>query len=313
MRIKFIKNHGKVAMIILTCNQKKMLKEALDSVIKKTDYKNYKIFLVDNGSEDRHDLMVKKKFPKVEVIRNEKNLGYSKGNNIGIKKASEIYKPDYFVLLNDDIEMTNKNWLSKMIEIAKSDKKIGIVGSQSIYPNGSFQSSGGYLKRWVITQILEFKKGAVLDVDHLDMVCVLVKKELMNKIKGFDEIFTPFLLEDTDYCLRAKKAGYSIKLDTSVKVIHKKSQTIESMKNKRKLLIRFKNDIIFSRRHLTGWNKFFRIFIYLPMVAVFKKKHDEDELKFKNFELRKDFLVNLYYWILAFIPRSYKKIIENVK
>ena len=313
MNKKLVKNHEKVAMIILTCNQKKMLEEALESIIKKTDYQNYKIFLVDNGSEDRHDLMVKKKFPKVEVIRNEKNLGYGKGNNIGIKRASEIYKPDYFVLLNDDIEMTDKNWLSKMIEVAKSDKKIGLVGSQSIYPNGNLQSSGGYLKKWVITQILEFKEGAILDVDHLDMVCVLVKKEVMDKIKGFDEIFTPFLLEDTDYCLRTKKAGYSIKLDTNVRIIHKKSQTIESMKNKRKLLIRFKNDIIFSRKHLTGWNKFFRIFIYLPMVAVFKKKHDEDELKFKNFELRKDFLVNLYYWILAFIPHSYKKIIENVK
>ena len=283
----------KVAIIILTCNQKRMLEEALESVIKKTNYKNYKIFLVDNGSKDRHDLMVKKKFPKVEVIRNEKNLGYGKGNNVGIKRASEEYKPDYFVLLNDDIEMINKNWLNKMIGVAESDKKIGIVGSQSIYPDGNFQSSGGYLRKWEIAQSLEFKEGAILNVDHLDMVCVLIKKEVMDKLKGFDEIFSPFLLEDTDYCLRAKKAGYSIKLDTNVKVIHKKGKTIESMKNKRKLLIRFKNDIIFSRRHLTGWSKFFRIFVFLPMVAVFKKKSDESSLKLKNLKLRKGFLRNL--------------------
>ncbi len=308
-----MKKQPKVAIIILTCNQKKMLEEALESVIKKTDYKNYKIFLVDNGSEDRHDLMVKKEFPKVEVIRNEKNLGYGKGNNIGIKRASKTYKPDYFILLNDDIEIIHENWLNKMIKIAESDEKIGLVGSQAIYPNGNFQSSGGYLKKWRITQSLEFEEGIILDVDHLDIVCTLVKKEVMNKIKGFDEIFTPFLLEDTDYCLRAKKAGYSVKLDTSVKIIHKKGQTINSMKDKRKLLIRFKNDIIFSKRHLTGWNKFFRIFIYLPIVAIFKKEHDEDELKFKNFRLRKDFLVNLYYWVLAFMPSVYKKIIEDVK
>lgn len=297
----------KVAMILLTCNQKKMLEEALESIIKKTDYKNYKIFLVDNGSEDRHDLMVKKKFPKVDVIRNKKNLGYSKGNNVGIRKACKTYDPDYFVLLNDDIEMINENWLKKMIEVAESDEKIGIVGSQSIYPNGIFQSSGGHLKGYIITMTHKFKEGDILDVDHLDVVCVLVKRKVMDKLEGFDEIFTPFLLEDTDYCLRAKEKGYSIKLDTNVKIIHKKSQTIHAMDNKLNLLIRFKNDIIFSRRHLKGKYKFFRIFIFLPMVAVFKKKHDEDELKFKNFKLRKDFLINLYHYVIAFSPKLYRR------
>src|SRR3990167_3422431 len=95
----------KAAIIILTYNQKKMLEEALDSIIRKTDYKNYKIFLVDNASLDRHDLMVKRKFPQVRIIRNEKNLGYGEGNNIGIKTAVKEYGPDYFVLLNDDIEI----------------------------------------------------------------------------------------------------------------------------------------------------------------------------------------------------------------
>lgn len=296
----------KVAMILLTCNQKKMLEETLESIVKKTDYKNYKIFLVDNGSKDRHDLMVKKKFPKVEVIRNEKNLGYSKGNNIGIKRAYNVYDPDYFVLLNDDIEITNRNWLKKMMKVAESDRQIGIVGSQSIYPNGDFQSSGGHIKGYVITMTLEFKEGDLLDVDHLDVVCVLVKREVMDKLKGFDEILTPYLLEDTDYCLRAKEEGYSIKLDTSVKVIHKKSQTIHAMDNRLNMLIRFKNDLIFSRRHLKGKDRLFRMFIFLPMVAILKKKRDEDELKFRNFKLRSDFLKNIYYYLIAFNRNLYK-------
>ena len=296
----------KVAMILLTHNQKDMLKEALESIIKKTDYVNYKIFLVDNGSEDRHDLMVEENFPQVEVIRNEKNLGYSKGNNIGIERAKEVYNPDYFVLLNDDMEILKGDWLNKMIRLMKSDNKIGIVGSQSVYPDGSFQSSGGHLRGHVITMSLEFEEGDILDVDHLDIVGVLVKKEVMDKLEGFDEELTPFLLEDTDFCLRSKEEGYLVKLDTGNKVIHKKSQTIHAMDNKLNMLIRFKNDIIFSRRHLKGKDKFFRLFIFLPMVAVFKKKRDEDELKFKNFRLRKDFIRNLYYYIIAFDRKVYK-------
>ena len=80
----------KVAIVILTCNQKRMLEETLESLIKKMNYKNYKIFLVDNGSVDRHDLMVKKEFPQVDITRNKENLGFSKANNIGIKKADLV-------------------------------------------------------------------------------------------------------------------------------------------------------------------------------------------------------------------------------
>lgn len=295
----------KVAIIVLTHNQKKLLQETLQSV-EKTDYKNYKIFLVDNGSVDRHDLMVKKKFPKVKVIRKNKNMGYSKGNNIGIKIARKEYNPDYYVLLNDDIEFTGKGWLKEMILLIECGNKIGIVGPQSIYPDGTFQNVGGYLKGWELTKISNFVEGDLLSVDHFDVVCMLVKKEVMEELGGMDEIYTPFLLEDSDFCLRCKELGYVIAIDTQIKVIHKKSKTIKAMNNKKILLIRFKNDIIFSKRHLRGWNKFFRMFVFLPMVAVFKKKNDNDELKLRNFRIRKDCLRNLYYYVIAFNRKLYK-------
>jgi len=296
----------KVAIIVLTYNQKKLLEETLKSVYNKTDYKSYKVFVVDNGSVDRHDIMVKKNFPKAVVIRNDKNLGYSKGNNVGINYVKRSYDPDYFVLLNDDIEITQKEWLSTMIRIAEGNKKIGIVSCQSVYPDGEFQNVGGYLKGWELTKILYFNEGELLDVDHFDVVCMLVKREVMDRLKGMDEIYTPFLLEDSDFHLRAKKLGYYILVVPWIKVIHKKSKTIKAMNNKKTLLVRFKNDIIFSRRHLKGWNKFFRIFIFLPMVAVFKKKDDNDELRLKNFRLRKDCLKNLYYYLIAFNRKLYK-------
>ena len=73
----------KVAIIILTCNQKKMLEETLESVLSETNYKNYKIYLVDNGSEDNHGKMVLKKFPKVDVTRNDENLGRQEERFLG--------------------------------------------------------------------------------------------------------------------------------------------------------------------------------------------------------------------------------------
>lgn len=285
----------KVAIIILTCNQKKMLEETLKSIISKMNYKNYKIYLVDNGSKDRHDLMVKKKFPKVDVTRNKKNLGFSKANNIGIKKALKEYKPDYFLLMNDDMEVNDKDFLKKMLKVAEKDKKTGVVGCQQVYPDGELQDIGGYFKNWNLTKILKFKQGEILDVDQFMGSVMLIKKEVINKIGGLDEIFTPFLLEDSDYCLRAKKVGYSIKIVTDAKVIHKKSKTVDSFSNTKHMFTRFKNDIIFSLRHMKFKYAVFRIFIYLPLVAIFRKKVDQERLSnLKNFKFRKEAVVNIF-------------------
>ncbi|HQC61394.1 MAG TPA: glycosyltransferase family 2 protein [Candidatus Pacearchaeota archaeon] len=291
----------KVAIIILTCNQKKMLEETLESLIKKMNYKNYKIFLVDNGSADRHDLMVKKEFPKVDITRNKENLGFSKANNIGIKKASKYYNPEYFLLMNDDMEVSDKDFLKKMIKVAEQDSKIGVVGCQQIYPDGTMQDVGGYFRKWNLTKILKFKQGEILDVDLFMGSCMLIKKEVMKKIGGLDEGFTPFLLEDSDYCLTAKKAGYLVKVVTDTKIIHKKSKTVNSFTNSKHMFVRFKNDIYFSIKHMTLKYALFRIFIYLPLVAVFRKKRDEERLSnLRNFAFRKEAINNIFLLIGAY-------------
>ncbi len=238
-------------------------------------------------------------------------MGFSKSNNIGIKKALKEYSPDYVLLLNDDTEVTQKNWLKKMVEIGERDRKTGILGCKIIYPDGSLQNIGGKIIKWKIDKISKFKAGEILEVDHVMGAFMLIKKEVIKKIGLLDEGFSPYLLEDTDYCLRAKEKNFDIKSVSYIEIIHKKGKTIDSLKDKKSLLIRFKNDILFSRKHLKGFNKFFRIFIYLPLVAVFKKKKEQGRLEIKNFKLRKYFLRNLYFWLLSFNPEKHKKIWEN--
>lgn len=295
----------KVAIIISTYNQDILLEECLSSLKNKTDYKRYKVFLVDDGSKKKIGGKIKKKFSWVNVIINKKNLGFSKANNIGIRKALKNYSPDYVLLLNDDTEIKQKNWLKKMIKTGENDKKIGILGCKIIYPDGKLQNIGGYIRKWEITKIKDFKKNEIIDVDHVMGSCFLIKKEVIDEIGYLDEIYSPFLLEDTDYCLRAKKAGFLIKSVSSVSIIHKKGKTIDSLKNKKNLYIRFKNDIVFSIRHLKPKYAFFRIFIYLPLVAVLKKKKDTDELRMKNFKLRKNFWINLFLLLKALLLALY--------
>ena len=290
----------KVAIITSTFNQEKLLQISLSSFLKKTNYKNYKIFLVDDSGKGEIGKKIKKKFKKVDVIINKENKGFSKSNNIGIKRASKIYNPDYFLLLNDDIEIIDKDWLKKMVKVGESDNKIGILGCKIVYPDGSLQNIGGYIKNWEIAKELNGNRKKVFEVDHVMGAFMLIKKEVIKKSGFLDENYSPYLLEDTDYCINVKKNGFKIVSVPFVSIIHKKGKSIDSLKNKDILRVRMKNDIYFSKKNLKGRNKFFRIFIYLPMVAVFKKSKDEDSLNPKNFRLRKDFLRNLFIYLRSF-------------
>ncbi len=300
-------DNKKIAIIITTYNQEKLLEICLNSLRKKTDYKNYKVYVIDDSGKGEIGKEIKKKFKWVEAIINKKNKGFSGANNVGIKNALNEYNPEYFLLLNDDTEVIDRSWLKKMIEVGENDKRIGILGCKIIYPDGSLQNIGGYIKKWKIDLELNEDKKEVFEVDHVMGACFMIKKEVIKKIGLLDEIYSPYLLEDTDYCLRAKKAGFKIVSIPFVKIIHKKGKSIDSLEDKKRLLVRFKNDIIFSKRHLKGWNKFFRIFVYLPLVAIFKKKKDTDELKPGKFILRKKFIRNLGLWFIAFFPKMYKK------
>jgi len=296
----------KVAIIISTYNQKKLLEETLESLKKKTDYKNYKVYVVDDSGKGEIGKDIIKKFGWINVIINKENKGFSGANNVGIKKALKEYNPKYVLLLNDDTEIIERNWLNKMIEVAEKDNKVGILGCKILYPDGSLQNVGGYIKKWKIELELNENKKDVFEVDHVMGAFIIIRRETIEDIGLLDEIYSPYLLEDTDYCLRAKEKGWSIVSVPYVSIIHKKGKSIDSLDDGKRLLVRFKNDIIFSKKHLRGWNKFFRMFIYLPLVAIFKKRKDTDKLKLSKFSLRSRFLRNLKLWFIAFFPKMYK-------
>ncbi len=300
----------KVAIVISTYNQLELLKINLQSIKSKTDYKNYRVYLVDDSGTEKIAKAIAKEFKWVITISDNKNRGFSGANNIGLKKAIKDYNPDYFLLLNDDAEIIEKNWLKRLIKIGEENPTAGILGCKIIYPDKTLQNMGGYLRGWRIELELNKNKKEIFEVDHVMGAFLLIKKAVIKNIGLLDEKYAPYLLEDTDYCLKAKEKGWKILSVPFVQVIHKKGKSIDTLEDKKRLLVRFKNDIIFSKSHLKGWNKFFRIFIYLPMVALFKKKNDTDDLKLNKFVLRKKFIRNLYLWFIAFFPRIYSKRIK---
>ncbi|MDP3992360.1 MAG: glycosyltransferase family 2 protein [Nanoarchaeota archaeon] len=303
-----------VAIIIVTLNSGKFIKNCLNSIREKTGYKNYKVVVSDNGSTDGTIELVKNKYKWVDLIENGKNLYFAGGNNIAMKYALKKYNPDYFFWLNDDIKIIQKDWLNEVVKTAESDDKIGIVGTNPIYPDGVAQNPGGYIKGPFI--IIDKKLDRFKEVDHVTAFC-LIKRKVIDKIGLIDEVFIPYLLEETDYCLRAKRAGFKIISRGDIRIVHYKSQTINREKEVKINSVRFKNDSIFSLINLKPHFALIRLFIYLPSVMLLKKKDEKKTVSISNAKLRDNLSLNTlnmikgYFYILTHIGFIYKKRIER--
>lgn len=237
----------KVAIIILTRNQKKILRDCLESIINVQKYKKSKVYVLDNGGEGNLKKEFEKDFPKFKFVMNYKNLGYSKGNNIGINMSLKEFNPDYVLILNDDTKIIKKDWLKKMVESGENDKKAGILCPRIIYPNGDLQfiAQNGKVDYFIKTGVKKASKDIYKNqiVKEVLGACFLVKREVINKIGIFDEKFSPFYGEESDWCERAKKAGYHNLYVGETEIIHLRNQTISDFSKEYLLFIQKRNSI----------------------------------------------------------------------
>ncbi len=178
---------------------------------------------------------MKKKFKWIDLFINKTNLGFSKTINLGIKRILTEYSPDYILSVNDDIEFIEKDWLKKMIKVAESDEKIGILGCKLIYPEGNLQ----YFFKDGKMHFLKTKKDVletkdtfqIKEIDTIMGAFFLIKKKVIDEIGLFDEKFSPLYGEETDFCYRAGKKGFKMVYVGGVKMIHHGSASIKNLKH----------------------------------------------------------------------------------
>jgi GT2 family glycosyltransferase len=246
-----------VAIIIVNWNQKNTLAACLSSLKNKTEYSNYNVVVVDNGSSDGSVELLKQNFPWADVIGLDKNYGFSIGNNKGIAHAFEKYKPQYFLLLNDDTQIIQSDWLTKIVAAAESEDDVGIIGCKLVYPNGKTQYIGTKItvqKLMWLNPNSESRLPEVFDVDAVLGACFLVKRAVFDKIGFLDAGFSPFLHEESDFCMRAKKAGYRTRMVRSVSVVHFLNKSLGKVDSPYFELITRKNAIRFMLLNFpTSW------------------------------------------------------------
>ena len=218
---------ARTSIIIPVYNQLKHTKECLESLSKSLNEK-VKLIVVNNASTDGTkkylESLSDEKFNLV-IINNDENFGFPKAVNQGLS----ISEGAYIIVANNDIVFT-KGWLDKMIGVAESETKIGIVGTMSNLANGIQMD-----KKIKYRTIKEMHKYAeiiskknddeYLNTPRIDFLCALIKKEVVDKIGGLDERYSPGNYDDDDYCLRSNIAGFKTVVAQNVFIHHHGSKT----------------------------------------------------------------------------------------
>lgn len=222
-------NDGLASILILCCNQLTFTKMCVESVIHHTRMP-YELIFVDNGSVDGtsqylQQLPTRAGPARVHVIRNEKNLGFPAGCN----QAFAAAKGHYLLLLNNDTIVT-AGWLEGLIAPALHDwPTVGLVGPVSNFASTPQSIPTDYndidgIDRFAAKRSSEFC-DRVMEARRLTGFCLLLRREVLDSIGGFDERFGLGFFDDDDFCARARAAGFRLLLAMGVFVHHFGSRT----------------------------------------------------------------------------------------
>ncbi len=261
-----------VSVVIPTFNSFNTLKDCIASIQNQT-LQPKEIIVVDNGSSDGTSEKVKPNFPKVKLIKLNKNSGVTGGRNKGLEAVSPKSR---YVLFFDHDMVADKKMLEELIKTAQMDTAIGIVTPKIYYFDSRRRiwAAGTGINLWT-GQILfrggqdtgQFEKAEEVQVAP---AVLLVKREVIDKLKVFDERYFA-TYEDTDFCFRAKRSGFMTYYSPFSKAFHKIPSNPQ--KESIRLLSRAywigRNRILFMRDF---GNNFYIFLLFVPIYLIYYLK-----------------------------------------
>lgn len=233
-RIRYdVDTDKKVSIIIPNKDHLSDLKTCIDSILKLTTYPNYEIVIVDNGSSEAALFAYYEEIkanPNITVCSLDIPFNYSILNNFAISHATG----DYYLLLNNDIEIITPNWLEEMLMYAQRDD-VGAVGAKLYYPDDTVQHAGVLLgvggfachafPRFGRAEVGYMgRAGYAQNLSAVTAACMMVKASVWREVQGLDESFK-VALNDVDLCLKIRKAGYLIVWTPHAEAYHYESKS----------------------------------------------------------------------------------------
>jgi len=264
-----------VSVIILNYNGVSSLHDNLFRFLRQvleTDYQNFEVILVDNGSTDgsfdalRHNFAQMK---NIKLVALKENVGYAKANNIGCKFADPASR--YFVFLNNDV-MVTQQWLQYLVSNIEKDTCIGAIGGKIMQfrEKNMIDSAGGYLdflgyiygRRGILTDVTTMR-----DVFFVFGSAIMVRRNVFERIGGFQEQF--FLgYEEIDLCWRIWISGFKVKYVPQIIGFHVGSATTKSIPNSVMIFHATKNRLftLFSNYELKNIIKYVGFIIVINIL-----------------------------------------------
>lgn len=236
--IKIANKKPFVSVIILNYNGLKFLDGCLSSVLN-TDYENFEVIFVDNGSSDGSVEFVKEKFgndPRLKIIENKRNLGFSGGNNVGIRHS----KGDYIVLLNNDT-IVEPEWLNELVDVMEKRKDIGMAQPAILYMGTDRIQTLGNVMDEILMLVKSIGQGYKFTTEKMRRIikityplgaCLIVRRSLLRKIGLFDEKFLIYH-DDSYWGVLSWLAGVRAVSILSARIYHKGMATLSKFKRGR--------------------------------------------------------------------------------
>jgi GT2 family glycosyltransferase len=218
-------------IIIISYKNPDMTINCVNSIFE-NNINKYNIIIVDNASPDDTVSVLKSALSDVKIICNDRNLGYAGAINIGAEYCSS----EFLIVSNNDV-IYRPGVLDTLIRNLQENHSIAVIGPAQEYPDGKRQISyGNYpgyklifnrfllldtFNRWFnkLLKLLKIKSEDIVNVDYVDGAVMVIRKDVFDKLNGFDEDFF-FYSEESDFCYRAKSLGYRVAGNRDVIVTH---------------------------------------------------------------------------------------------
>ena len=229
-----------LSIIIVSWNVCELLRACLRAIADRGSNLALEVIVVDSGSNDGSPEMVRQAFPTVNLIARPDNVGFPKGNNLGLAQANGRY----LLLLNPDAEV-QENALATMVAYMENHPHIGALGPQLLNPDGTVQSSrrrfpslmtAFFESTWLQNiappkllrdyYLLDVADGETAVVDWVTGACLLTRREVYEQLGGLDEGYFMYS-EELDWCRRIKDAGWEIIYLPTAQVMHHEGKSSE--------------------------------------------------------------------------------------
>ncbi|MBC7890462.1 MAG: glycosyltransferase family 2 protein [Ferruginibacter sp.] len=264
-----------VSIVILNWNGKAFLQKFLPFVIAST-YTNKRVIVADNASTDDSIIFLQEHFPAVEILINTSNEGFAKGYNTALKQV----KSDYYVLLNNDVEVT-PGWIEPVIVLMENDSTIAACQPKLLdYKNRGYFEYAGASGGWLDLLGYPFARGRVFAIPEADTgqyddagacfwasgAAMFVRAAKFHEVGGLDEYFFAHQ-EEIDFCWRLQLAGYKVFVQPGSVVYHVGGATL-SKASDLKTFLNFRNNLVMLAKNLPVARAFITIAARIVLDAI---------------------------------------------